>query len=63
MNELAEKIAKLIEQYDEDLNAKDFAEAIAQVVKEDYGAHNYNTFITALEIELYREPEDDGFAF
>ena len=63
MTELAEKINKVLEKHDPDLSVIEFAEAIAELVKEEYGEHNFYKFGSALESSLYREPNDDGFAF
>lgn len=48
-----DRLSKLIDQsivkVDEELNVKYFAEAVAKVLKEQYGEHNYKDFMTHLK--------------
>lgn len=49
---LAPKISRAISEIDDSLSYTDFAAAIAQVLREDYGSHNYEGFITELKKNL-----------
>lgn len=46
------EIAKAIENIDDSMSYKDFAIAVAKVLKEDYGTHNFEPFVEALKAEL-----------
>jgi hypothetical protein len=49
---LAPKISKAISEIDDSMSYSDFAGAVAQVLREDYGSHNYESFITELKKNL-----------
>jgi hypothetical protein len=49
---LAPKISKAISEIDDSMSYSDFAGAVAQVLREDYGSHNYEGFITELKKNL-----------
>jgi hypothetical protein len=51
-NPLSQKIDDAIEEIDESLDIKYFAEAVAEVLIEEYGKHNYNKFISTLKNKL-----------
>jgi len=46
---LSKLIDKSIVQVDEELNVKFFAEAVAKVLKDQYGEHNYKEFMSHLK--------------
>ncbi len=50
--QLAGLITKAIDSIDENLSYTDFAEAVAYILKQDYGSHNYEPFIQVLKQEL-----------
>ena len=49
---LAGLISQAINQVDENLSYSDFAEAVAYILKQDYGSHNFEPFIRTLQAEL-----------
>jgi len=49
---LAELIQKDINSVDENLSVDDLAKAVAYILKQDYGTHNYKSFIEVLNSEL-----------
>ncbi len=51
-DKLAKLISKSIETVDDSLAAKTFAIAVAKVLEDDYGTHNYKDFINQLKKSL-----------
>ena len=51
-DQLAGLISSAIQEVDEDLSYEDLALAVAKILKDEYGAHNYEPFITKLKSEL-----------
>ncbi|QOY55413.1 hypothetical protein HUE87_04025 [Candidatus Sulfurimonas marisnigri] len=49
---LQKLISTSIEKVDDSLDISTFAKAIANVLEEDYGTHNYKTFFTVIQKEL-----------
>lgn len=49
---LAPKISNAIIEIDDSMSYVDFAQAVAQVLKDDYGKHNYEGFIAELKKNL-----------
>lgn len=49
---LAGLIIQAINQVDENLSYSDFAEAVAYILKQNYGSHNYEPFIRTLQAEI-----------
>jgi hypothetical protein len=49
---LAILISKSIDQVDENLNIKYFAAAVAHVLSQNYGQHNYDEFMNELHQKL-----------
>jgi hypothetical protein len=49
---LAPKISKAIIEIDDSMSYVDFAQAVAQVLRDDYGKHNYEGFINELKKNL-----------
>lgn len=49
---VAALISSAIETDDDSLHVEDFAKAVALVMRNDYGAHNYNAFINTLNTQL-----------
>jgi hypothetical protein len=45
-------ISKAIETVDENLSYKDFALAVAKILKDEYGSQNFNPFMEVLHAEL-----------
>jgi hypothetical protein len=45
-------ISKAIETVDENLSYKDFALAVAKILKDEYGSQNFNPFMDILHAEL-----------
>jgi len=41
-----------IEKVDDSLDVKDFAKIIAEILNENYGKHNFETFVNTLESYL-----------
>jgi len=55
-------INKAIDQIDPNLNYKDFAQAIAIIIKDEYGSHNLNPFMDELHAYLGMQGEtNEGF--
>ena len=48
----AKAINDAIETVDENLSYKDFAIAIAAILKDEYGSHNFSPFMEVLHAEL-----------
>jgi hypothetical protein len=51
-DKLAKLISNSINQIDDSLSYRDFAMAISSIMKEDYGRHNYKSFLDVLKKEL-----------
>ena len=51
-NQLHYAISTAIFNIDENMSYKDFAAAVALMLKDDYGTHNYKPFIKELEKQL-----------
>ena len=49
---LSSDISKSINQIDDSMSYKDFADAVATVLKDDYGKHNFQPFIEELKTKL-----------
>lgn len=49
---LAGLINKAIDSVDQNLSCKDLAEAVAYILKQNYGSHNFEPFIQTLQAEL-----------
>ena len=49
ITKLSKDIDKVLIKYDENLGVEDFAKAIAKILKEEYGEHNYDKFIKTLK--------------
>jgi hypothetical protein len=49
---LTSLISQAIDQVNPDLSYKDFAKAVALILREEYGQHNFNLFIKELNKEL-----------
>lgn len=49
---LSQKIKNAISSVDESLNYRDFAQAVAKVLKDDYGSHLFKDFISTLNSSL-----------
>ena len=49
---LHDEVKKAINTIDESMSVNTFANAIALVLLNEYGKHNYEKFITALKIKL-----------
>ena len=61
----AKAIDQAIAEVDESLSFKDFALAVAKILKDEYGAHNFNPFMEVLHAELGMEEslnEAEGMA-
>lgn len=54
---LAGLINKAINSVDQNLSYKDFAEAVAYILKQNYGSHNFDPFMDILKQELNIENE------
>ena len=50
--ELANKINSSINEIDESMSYNDFADAIAIVLQEQYGEHNFSSFLERLQSKL-----------
>ena len=60
-DETATVISKAIETVDKNLSYKDFALAIAKILKEEYGSQNFDPFMDVLHTELgMKEPLSEG---
>lgn len=53
-------INKAIDQIDPNLNYKDFAQAIAIIIKDEYGSHNLNPFMDELHAYLGMSEVKEG---
>lgn len=51
-NDVADEIRDAISKVDDSLSYSDFATAIAKILKEDYGSHNFDPFMKVLHKEL-----------
>lgn len=51
-DQTATVISKAIETVDENLSYKDFALAVAKILKDEYGSQNFNPFMEVLHAEL-----------
>jgi len=51
-NKLAKQISIAIQKIDDSMDYKDLALAVAQILKDDYGAHNFKPFLTYLSQHL-----------
>ena len=51
-DQTATVISKAIETVDENLSYKDFALAVAKILKDEYGSQNFNSFMEVLHSEL-----------
>jgi hypothetical protein len=45
-------IVKAINEIDESMSYQDFAKAVANVLREEYGTHNFEPFVKTLKDEL-----------
>lgn len=54
---IAQDIAAIINNIDDSLSYNDFADAVATVIRDNYGSHNIEPFLTALieNLENYEE--------
>jgi len=50
--QLADLFDQAIVQVDENLSYSEFAKAVAQVLQDSYGSHNYESFMKVLHKEL-----------
>jgi len=53
--DLSVLIKDSISKIDDNLSYEDFAIAVANVIKDDYGTHNYKPFLDKLKEELYED--------
>ena len=51
-DKLSKEILKSIEKIDDSMSYKDFALAVAKILKDEYGQHNYDGFMEVLHKEL-----------
>lgn len=51
-DKLSKDILKSINKIDDSLSYVDFAHAVAKILKDEYGSHNYNGFINELKKKL-----------
>lgn len=58
---LAPKISKAISEVDDSMSYVDFAQAVAQVLIDDYGKHNFDGFFSELKKALKLNEERDLF--
>lgn len=49
---LAKAIDKAMIKIDDSMSYKDFAQAVAKILVEEYGSHNYEPFLTELKKNL-----------
>ena len=49
---LADEINKSIEKIDDSMSYTDFALAVAKILKDEYGSHNFGNFMKVLHKEL-----------
>ena len=52
ISKLSKDIDKVLIKHDDSLSVNDFAKAIAKILKEEYGEHNYEKFINTLKENL-----------
>jgi hypothetical protein len=52
INKMANDIDKVISKYDDSLSTTDFAKTIANILINQYGSHNFDTFREVLEEQL-----------
>jgi Ca2+-binding EF-hand superfamily protein len=50
--QLSELISTAINSVDDSLHVEEFAKAVALVMRNDYGTHNYESFINTLKTQL-----------
>ena len=62
-NQTATVISKAIETVDENLSYKDFALAVAKILKDEYGSQNFNPFMEILHAELDIKPLNEAEIF
>jgi len=53
MNALAKKINKVIEKHDEDLHIDELSQAVAEIIHECYGNHNFDKFIKGVTSKYF----------
>ena len=51
-------IIKAIDSLNGDITYDSFAKAVAKILKNEYGEHNFKPFIKVLEQELYTEDDE-----
>jgi hypothetical protein len=51
-DKLSKEILKSIEKIDDSMSYEDFAKAVAHILIEEYGSHNFQPFLTSLNKEL-----------
>jgi hypothetical protein len=51
-DELAKQIDKAMIKIDDSMDVKDFAMAVAKILKDEYGSHNYDSFLRTLKDNL-----------
>jgi protein tyrosine/serine phosphatase len=51
-NKLAKEIEKSIMKIDDNMSYRDFAQAVGEILRDQYGSHNYLPFINELKKEL-----------
>lgn len=51
-NRLAKELEKSIMKIDDSMHYRDFAQAVGEVLRDQYGTHNYLPFIEELKKEL-----------
>jgi hypothetical protein len=49
---LAKEIDKAMMKIDDTMHYEDFADAVATILRDEYGSHNYTKFLKALENKL-----------
>ena len=54
-DQLAKAIAVAIDQIDDSMSYQDFADAVAKVIKDDYGRHLYDRFVQRLQSRLQHD--------
>lgn len=62
---LAHDIDKVLASHDEDLNYKVFAQAVATILKDQYGSHTFEDFNTELQKNLHTSSQkvDESFEY
>jgi len=61
-NVVAKAINNAIEQIDPDMNYRDFAAGVAEVLKNEYGSHNFKPFMKELHSHLGLQESLDGIS-